>query len=184
MYHCHTTRTLYASFFVSRSSHAPSPLLLCCLFRSCFSCLLNRDVLIWGPLSQPQGSKSLVLLISCKIRHVHRSPLCALWWLIMQCGAGTDNQRCSLTHVFPVNHTSTGMYAVEGLCVGPSHCGVARWLDTREQEWDGACDFPSLGLFFLLLTVRWMIAITGAISETEWRSTGQRDTAMGNQPSD
>ncbi|KAG7215594.1 hypothetical protein INR49_022120 [Caranx melampygus] len=32
--------------------------------------------------------------------------------------------------------------------------------------------------------VRWMIAITGAISETEWRSMGQRDTAMGNQPSD
>lgn len=29
-----------------------------------------------------------------------------------------------------------------------------------------------------------MIAITAAISETEWRSMGQGDTAMGNQPSD
>lgn len=44
--------------------------------------------------------------------------------------------------------------------------------------------FPLSCPFFLPLTVRWMIAITGAISETEWRSMGQRDTAMGNQPSD
>lgn len=74
-----------------------------------------------------------------------------------------------------------------GLCV----CGLLTvgWLVCRtqgsERGGDGVCDFPLSFLpFFLPLTVRWMIAITGAISETEWRSMGQRDTAMGNQPSD
>lgn len=52
----------------------------------------------------------------------------------------------------------------------------------REKRW--CVRFPPFLPFFLPLTVRWMIAITGAISETKWRSMGQRDTAMGIQPSD
>lgn len=77
-----------------------------------------------------------------------------------------------------------------------THSGVACLSDTREQEKEMVCvtspplPLPPLQppsfffLFFLPLTVRWMIAITGAISETKWRSMGQRDTAMGIQPSD
>lgn len=96
----------------------------------------------------------------------------------MQYSAGTDNQRCTPTHVLAVNHTSPGTHTMQracGPCVGSAHIGVPCLLDTRERERDGVCDFPFLALLFvfLLLTVRWMIAITGAISETEWRSMGQ-----------
>lgn len=57
------------------------------------------------------------------------------------------------------------------------------WTRGSGRERDGVRDFPFLALF-LPLTVRWMIAITGTISETKWRSMGQRDTAMGIHPSD
>ncbi len=94
---------------------------------------------------------------------------------------------CSLCRSYKHGHTHACTHPMQracGPCVDSTHSGVACLLDTRERERDGVCDFPFLALFFLPLTVRWMIAITGAISETEWRTMGQRDTAMGNQPSD
>lgn len=61
------------------------------------------------------------------------------------------------------------------------------WLVCWTQESDRkemVCAISPFLALFLPLTVRWMIAITGAISETKWRSMGQQDTAMGIQPSD
>lgn len=82
-YHCHISNTgLFVRSFIYTlpacfclPPDVPPPLLLRLFLSSCFSCLLNRDMLIWGPLAWPQGNKSLVLLISCKIRHVHSSPV-------------------------------------------------------------------------------------------------------------
>lgn len=97
---------------------------------------------------------------------------------------------CSLCRSYKHEHTQmqTHTRARGGgteVCVLARHSGVACLLDTRERERerDGVHDFPFLP-FFLPLTVRWMIAITGTISETKWRSMGQRDTAMGIHPSD
>lgn len=79
------------------------------------------------------------------------SPPCTLQWLIMQYSAGTDNQRCTPTHVLAVNHTSPGTHTMQracGPCVGSAHIGVPCLLDTRERERDGVCDFPFLALLF------------------------------------
>lgn len=87
-------------------------------------------------------------------------------------------------HTYTHTHTlcrEEGLWSMCWLC---SQWGGLFAGHKGARERDGVCDFPLSCPFFLPLTVRWMIAITGAISETEWRSMGQRDTAMGNQPSD
>lgn len=111
---------------------------------------------------------------SCSIMGSHRQPK-------------MHTHTCSLCRSYKHGHThaNTHTHPVEracGPCVGSAHSGVACLLDTRERErW---CVWFPLSCPFLPLTVRWMIAITGAINETEWRSMRQGDTAMGNQPSD
>lgn len=83
MYHCHTPLwPLYASFhlcyaclFLSLSSSTPPPPpLSVCLSPLVFPVYWTETCWYEGPLARPQGNKSLVLLISCKIRHVHRFP--------------------------------------------------------------------------------------------------------------
>lgn len=81
--------------------------------------------------------------------------------------------------------THTHTHNTEGLrsaCWRDTVGWLVCWTQGSEREMALVIS-PSLA-FFLPLTVRWMIAITGTISETKWRSVGQGDTAMGIHPSD
>lgn len=109
---------------------------------------------------------------------------------------------CSIMgrHRQPKMHTHTHVLSVDRITMS-THTQRHTYKHTRYKcwlcsQWGGLfaghegvrerwCVWFTLSCpLFLPLTVRWMIAITGAISETEWRSMGQWDTAMGNQPSD
>lgn len=100
---------------------------------------------------------------------------------------------CSLCRSSKHEHTQTQTrmhartHAAEGLrsvCWCDTVGWLVCWTRGSEREREMAFVISPSSPFFLPLTVRWMIAITGTISETKWRSMGQRDTAMGIQPSD
>ena len=185
----------YACLFLSFPLLPPPLLLLPCLSHSsCFSCLLNRDMLIWGPLCTATREQVSGVFWSAARSDMSSAPSCTLRCLIMQHnGQAQTTKRCTPTHVHSIDHTSMGTHIQKGthtqsrgtvirvlaaLTVGWLVC----WTQGSERErW---CVWFPLSCPLLPLTVRWMIAITGAISETEWRSMGQGDTAMGNQPSD
>lgn len=117
---------------------------------SCFSCLLNRDVLMWGPRLCGHKGASLWCFWSAARSDMSTVPQCVLQWLIMQHGAKDAHPL-----MFPLliirawTHMQTWACFFFGLRVGSALGGVALSPDTRERKWDGVCDFfPTFLPFF------------------------------------
>ena len=157
MYHCHTPLwPLYAFFhlchvclFLSLLIY-PLPSSFVCLSLLVFPVYWTETCWYEARLHGHKGT-SLWCFWSAARSDMSTAPPRTLQWLIMQYSAGTDNQRCTPTHVPSVNHTSMGTCTMQrdwSPCVGSAHSRVACLLDTREREWDGVCDFPFLALSF------------------------------------
>lgn len=202
MYHCHIFHSgLFMHPFICAvpacfclSPLVRPPLLLLCLSHSplvfpvywtetCWyeACLhSHKGTTLWCFWSAARSDMSTAPRAhssdwSCSIMGRHRQPK-------------MHTHTCSLCRSYKHGHTHTntraqwreGLWSMCWLC--SQWGGLFAGHKGARERW--CVWFPLSCPFFLPLTVRWMIAITGAISETEWRSMRQGDTAMGSQPSD